>query len=828
MKNKHHISWVGLTLIAATLAGCGGNTSVPGMLSDLISIAGFAMKGKLQNAKVEAFIVKQDGTVATAASATGTTDAEGQFKLTPEVSKKNRYVLKVSSIDGTKHFDEATQKLQPLGSSFVMQAIAPVTAVDAVKAGETVTVNLTPFSTQEVVAAQKAEGGLSEGNINKAKAVTMELYGFDPVYAKQDDKVLNVMLTAVSQMVKDGKLGCAASTDPSCVVKNLAQSTSISSLKLTQTIDANTVDVSSQFLAVVNSIVKERASTDPELQTAMKTVITNLACSGSSCNPAGDSGGSTSGGSGSGGPAPTQSESISKVKTVLNEILTDMRALFSRDGVTQTSVGALNQQVYQFKNTVDQVNTQSNMISLDSEALSLGGQLYLDYKNGRTSNIGRSSSSGGLRHAYTSGSTDGWWVQRYPAVGCTLYEDSALTIVATSNIDANYVGCMARYALTAVYDSVTNKTTFNAYGHGFTLAPVANEIGKFNYASRARKHHWTCTGTPSNSTNCLAPEKTTLGSDAVRTGTVTLGHFDSYGTHRSMQWDGKLPQSLNFTYSNTTATPTATVTGSDFYDVALSMTPTFGANNELSTLAFNGVLSGTSGTKQDYEVKFGTGTVLDKTKGTGELNLSLSAFGSTNTSRFVGFMKGDTPVTLPNASGPVPTHFVLNGTFSNTPQNGTETQFLKGALDIAATNYASFNDNQAQSANNNFDVGLSFTGSVTAPNQPRLEVVLAATGKSYNFKDTANTINLTYNRYAGSNKTRAVSLVLARGAAGTPNALKKTITLTEATSGLSIVLNQGETVVDVKANGTKVGELNTDKSMFTFADNTTTSMDLWP
>lgn len=823
MKKNRRISWVGMTLIAATLAGCGGNASDIGYLTDLISLAGFAMKGKLQNAKVEAFTINADGTLASAASATGTTDGEGRFKLTPEVSKKSRYVLKVSPIDGTKHLDEATGQPQSFApnSSFVMQAVAPMTAVDTVKKGDIVTVNLTPFSTQEVVAAQKADGGLSANNINKAKAVTTELYGFDPVQVKQDDKALNVMLTAVSQMTKDGKLGCAASTDPTCVVNTLAQATSIGSLKLTQTTGTSTVEVSSQLLSVVNSIVDERASTDPALKAVMQTVITKLSCTGSSCIPVGDS-------SGSGGETstPTQAQSISNVKTVLTEILTDMRGLFSRDGVTQTSVGALNQQVYQFKNTVDQVNTQTNMISIDSEALSLGGQLYLDYKNDRTTNTGRSSSYGGVSNFYSSGVNNGWW-QGYAAVGCSLYKDALGDIEATSKADANYVSCMARYAVTAEYNPTTNLTTFNSYGHGFTLMPVANEVGKFTYASRARKHEWTCVGA-SLTMNCSDAVKSTLGITTARTGTVTLGHFDSYGAHRSMQWNGQLPQSLNFNFTDQIATSSTVVTGSDFHDVALTMTPTF-VDNQLSKLAFSGTLSGTTGSSKDYELTFGTGSELNKAQATGQLNLNLSAFGSTNTSRFVGTLMGDTPATLLNATSPVPTHFVLNGTFSNTPKNGTETQFLKGELDIAATNYASFNKNQAESANNTFDVGLTFTGSVTAPNQPRLELVLGATGKAYNFEDTANTVNLTYNRYVGSNKTRAVNLTLELGATTAQNAPTKTMTLTEASSGLSVVYNQGgSAVVDVNANGTKIGVLDTGNSMFTFTDNTITSMDLWP
>ena len=95
--------------------------------------------------------------------------------------------------------------------------------------------------------------------------------------------------------------------------------------------------------------------------------------------------------------------------------------------------------------------------------------------------------------------------------------------------------------------------------------------------------------------------------------------------------------------------------------------------------------------------------------------------------------------------------------------------------------------------------------------------------KAYNFDNTPNTVSLTYNRYVGNVKTRAVNLNVTN--ANTPT---KSITLTEASSGLSIVHNTGQTVVDVKANGTKVGELNTDNSMFTFANNTLTSLDLWP
>lgn len=212
------------------------------------------------------------------------------------------------------------------------------------------------------------------------------------------------------------------------------------------------------------------------------------------------------------------------------------------------------------------------------------------------------------------------------------------------------------------------------------------------------------------------------------------------------------------------------------------------------------------------------------------MDLSATVYGSSNQSALVGALTVDTPVTDKSKTKTIPSKLRFVGALTNTPTGSATTSFLQGAVELAVTGYDNVDATQPGSATNSASLSGSFTGSVTAPNQPRLELVLSTSGKTYNFKDSVTALNLSFNRWSGDTKTRAVNLAITRDAptAATPSPARK-LTLSEASSGLGMSYTEGGgKQVDVTASGNKIGVLDTGTSLVTFIDGTLVSLDLWP
>jgi hypothetical protein len=150
---------------------------------------------------------------------------------------------------------------------------------------------------------------------------------------------------------------------------------------------------------------------------------------------------------------------------------------------------------------------------------------------------------------------------------------------------------------------------------------------------------------------------------------------------------------------------------------------------------------------------------------------------------------------------------------------------LQGALDIGISNYDKYDATKPASVSNAAAVTVTFTGSVTAPDQPRLELILSATGMT-NDTDNLSSTTMSYNRWVGNTKARAINVTVERIPAAATAPARERLTLSEAGSGLFMAYNKGDANVDLQSGGSKIGVLQVSKGLATFTDGTVVSMDL--
>ena len=103
-------------------------------------------------------------------------------------------------------------------------------------------------------------------NISQAQITITELLGFNPITVAKNDGVSNdakkliVLLTAVSQMAKDGALGCtsgAAADKTKCVINALAAGTSSTGLKLETRLGSQTFNVSCVIATAISKTLQD-------------------------------------------------------------------------------------------------------------------------------------------------------------------------------------------------------------------------------------------------------------------------------------------------------------------------------------------------------------------------------------------------------------------------------------------------------------------------------------------------------------------------------------------------------------------------------------------
>ena len=805
--------------ITTFLTACGGGgesnsgASIIGTPNNqTYMIEGFAAKGTLKYATVELYRLDSKGSETLVY--TVETRADGTYKIYDLISTAGqKYIIKIRSNVRTIHDDETTNnKLLP--STFEMSAI---TQTDSI----TTTASVTPFSNMIVEAARKAAGGLSDANnISKAQSTVTEMLGFNPTIISKNDGVsveaqkMSILLTAVSQMAKDNSLNCGATPGErtACVVKKLGEAATTTSLKMEATIEGTKVNVANKLATAVNTTI----ANNPSLESAIVAqAISKLSCT-ANCSPAV-------------AQDTTTVSDIGKVKAVFDEIRTDLKNMFSSDGVTSSSKGKANLQAFKFQQSFESVKLSTDQVDKDFAAIQAGIDLYNNYKNQAGSPVTANLNYGDF--SYTSGLN----AYSYASLVCTLYQTEPIpnttsTAATVNGKNANYVGCSSIFSWTITPNNLAKTNAYESYRRSFVLVPSAS--GSFTYKMFSRKITYNC---PFTATTCTTSVTEFLGNDArgnnmtysgAHQGSINPSTRNSNGV-TSYTLSGDLAPGFQYTPKTTGAANYVPVSlarndGKDSWNLNIQATENL-TTTEITKLVLSGNVSSFNGVGTKIsEIAINNGSNIDRLNYSGLLDLSFSATSGTTTSSLSGVLKAGTPVTDKSGNRTIPSKINFTGTFSNAVSGGIPINFLQGAIDVEIKNYNTYDVRFVESLTNTPTQVITFTGSVTAPDQPKLEILLSTTGKSFNLQDTAMAAELAYNRYSGDVKNRTVTISLTR----TSTTSAKRVSLIESTSGLSISFLDSDSTALVKVNGVEIGTWDLSSGLVTFKDGSVVSLDI--
>lgn len=793
---------------AGLLAACGGGgdspstPTAPANNNASVSLSGTAAKGLMANADVTAHAINADGSVATAALASTTTDAQGRYTLNFSAIKGQPHVVKVTANANTTHLDEVSGQPQPLPAGFSMRTLLAPATTDAV----TTSASVTPFSEMAVAAAENASGGITAANAAQAVTTVSQLLGFDPssvaptsvndTSASAEQQRLALMLTAVSQLAASDALGCnsgSAADKTQCVVHALADAASLDSIKL----QTGGTDVSAALAAAIDTVVADPALVGSVNPSVVSAIATNLACTGSACTAvAVDTG------------AP-----IDAAKTLFANIKSDWAALFSRGGVSSIATGTANAEAWKFGEAMKNVQVPAETLLKDAGVLLMAVDLYNDYKSGRESVPDR------VRAPEVTANDGMFDYSNFWGVGCSLYQDSNTTTLATSPANANFIGCGARYYVTQAVSGSTTTTT--EWRHGFTLTP--NTDGSFGYTTRARQRIRSCTvGSPCTFQNVNLQS-------AFYAGTVVPTLTGAFGRITAFTIDGELGGAFK---SGTTEL------ANDHHSWALSGTRTIGADN-MSTTTFQGQLvafnadGSTAGTlkvsngsssetpvsrDQFYnEVEPGSAAAVAPFGGTLS-GAAMTITWTTPAAEFEGTFSAGDSVWDASGTSMAPRRVTLAGALRNI-EAGQAAEFLSGRIDATLSGWDSYDAQADDSATNHYTVAVTFAGKVTAPSRPVLELTASTSLKSH--EQDVSSVTLQYRSVVSGTPRTVVTVAGTRGSNGVMN-----FAFNEAAANLSLHWADGAGTANLMQGSTLVGTIDENTKMLTFTNDEFLSLDI--
>jgi hypothetical protein len=779
---------------AALLAGCGGGggSDTPAATQGSIALSGVAAKGLMANADVAAYGVNADGSVGATALATSTTDSAGRYALSFAATQNQPYVIKVSAkADGsTTHFDEVTQAAQALPAGFTMRALLVPTTSGTL----TTTASITPFSELAVAAAARASGGITKANADQAASTVAQLLGFDPlkiavkaagaVGNSEDEKKLAILLTAVSKLAGNGDLGCvsgAAGDKVKCVVEALGNAASTDSIKL----EAGATNVSAALGSAVSAVLADGTLNGGVDPSTLSAVTGNLACT-ENCTAA---------------PVATVGAIVS-AKALFTQIRSDWQALFSRGGASSIAAGAANQEAWKFRQAMTGVQVPAAMMVKDLGTLLMAADFYNDYQAGRTTLTDRGRAPGEVASNTPSA------VANRDAVACTLYQDLNNSVVATAPANAISIGCRASY-----YTTVTGNTIVD-WRHSFSIVPAAG--GVFDYTTRARKRTIVNNVTTENlvlQPNFYAGSMTTSTAGGSIVGFTVTGELPATFTQ-----DGN---TLANDHNSWSLTGSRTITGADSGSAAVagSVASKDAQGTVLGTLTVvNGTMTGIAVSRDinDNPVKPGSAADVGSSGGTVD-SIALNLMWATPTAAFEGVFSTTPTVWDASGTGRAPATLTLSGALRNI-EGGVTTEFLRGSFSAATSGYTSYDERLADSTTNFYTTSVQFTGTVTAPTRPTLEVTLSGSKKSY--EADAGSVNMQYRALAGGTPRTVIALAGTRSANG-----QMAFTLSEATANLSMAWSDDTTQGTLLKGSDVIGEFDKASKLITFSDRTVMSLD---
>lgn len=808
---QQRVLWAAM-LSAGLLAACGGGggsspaPTTPTNPNASVSLSGTAAKGLMANAIVTAHSINSDGSVGAAlvtTPATVMTDANGHYTMSFSATKGQPYVIKVTAGATTTHLDEVSGVSQPLPVGFSMRTLQVAPSTDTV----TTSASVTPFSEMAVAAAAEATGGVTAANAAQAITTVSQLLGFNPTNvvpttvndanATADQQKLALMLTAVSQMAASDALGCStgdAGAKTQCVVNALADAASLDSIKL----ETGSTDVSAALATALDTVVADPAlvgNVDPSVVSAIET---NLACT-TNCEAV----------------TPVVADAITSAKTLFTNLKSDWTTLFSRGGVSSIATGAANAEAWKFKEAMDGVEVPAETLLKDAGVLLMAADLYNDVKAGRETVLNR-----GRAPDLTANDSSADF-STFNTVGCTLYQDSATTVASTSAANANFIGCRATYYIARSVSGATVTTT--EWRHGFTLTPNAD--GSFAYSTRARERATSCT-----SGTCAAPVNTALQANAY-SGTLTPTLTGTFGRITGFTIAGDLPAAFaadsnqlvdvdgHLTWS---LTGTRTIAANNMSSTTFSgqIATLDASNNTVNTLKVsNGSTTETPISRDEFdnEVEPGSPTAVSPFGGTLS-GATMTITFTTAAAEFEGTFSATDAAWDASGTALAPTKVTLAGAFRNI-EAGQKTEFLSGNLSATMTGYDSYNATQDDSATNNYTVAVTFTGKVTAPTRPVLELTASSSLKSD--EEDVSAVNLQYRSVVAGTPRTVLSVTGTRNSNGV-----MAFTLNEAASNLSLNWVDGASSGNLLHGTTVIGTIDENTKMLTFTNNEFISLDI--
>lgn len=819
-QGKYLLSAVAL----AGLAACGGGGSGDdGQIT--VNLAGTASKGLLQNAKVEVFAVN-NGVVGTTPVTSARTGNDGKYEITNlKGPKGTTYVLQVSAVAagdgemGTVHLDEL-QGAQTI-TNFSMRSVVTPTLSTATP----LAVNITPFSEMVVAAAGKETGGLTDANLTDAKTTIKDLVNFDPISTdvvlktdawpegtSSDSKAQQLYLTAIaglilSQSSQTPPVPCDDSVAPlQCVVGALSDAADATRLKLEIDSGENTTNLGQLLSTQVASLVGESGSFNGDFSVAEKRALEEaLDCQGQACTPV--------------KPLSDQiANAVTNAKNIFTQLKTDVTSLISSGGVIESAKGPANQQAFKFEQSFKDAKPVLDMAFKDVGLMIMGMDLYRNYK--RTGEIGVQDMRDNLN-------TVNVWGPEYGGA-CSLYETTDVTtrVVDTAKQTAKHIGCSAKYLVREDRDYYGDPYTRQEWRHSFWITP--DEIGPgFSYSAKVNLLTFDC-DTTGNNTRCVRSSDEDLVTDGSGnalafkgTGSIVL---NDAGQATAASLTGDLPPGFTGSdYLDFSVTP-AIQAGVAKYVTKLNVNLARDANGRVNQVTGSGSFDGLDAKGARY-AKLSVADVVVKgaeSQTTGDMVFD-SAAGELTFETADAKLQGSMALSAPetDVSGHIaPTRMSFTGGLS-TMADGVTTEFLSGRLDLSLGGWADFNSNQALTASNHYTVDVDFTGSLTAPERPKLELNLTTTGVADGSDTPMDSMTLRYRSIDQGVATQEITVTFADLKAETP-----TITMSELASGLRLTHEtgtDGHAVLLVGDSDEKVGTAK--NGMLYFSDGSFMSMD---
>ncbi len=806
--------WVAM-LSAGLLMACGGGGGgeEPASTAAEVSVSGVAAKGLMAGAVVTVHAVAADGTVGEALVTTPAeviTDAAGQYTLSFAGTKDQPYVIKVAARAGTTHIDEVTSAeagvptSRPLPLGFAMRTLVVPTTTGQVSTAASVT----PFSEMAVAAAERASGGITSANAAQSVSAVGQLLGFNPTTvlpaangSTPEQQKLAVMLTAVSKLASTGALGCATGDDgqkTQCVVDALASAASATSIKLSVSDNGSTTDVSAALGTALSEVLADETLRGSVEASLLGPIVAGLECAGDECIAA---------------PAPgntSAAAAIAAAKTLFANVKADWSSLFSRGGASAIATGAANAELWKFREAMSGVQVPAEVMVKDASTLLMGIDLYNDYLAGRETLPQRGRGEGVTANDGSPGVAD------FNASGCSLYQDSDTTVLATAPANAKFIGCRSLFYVQK--EVVGDATVTTEWRHGFTITP--EDGGNFTYGTRARQRVNTCTGGACTVQNIALQTSSYSGTVAT---TVTAGHITGFTI------EGGLAGA--FESGSTTLV-------NERHTWSLSGTRSVDAQNMSSTSlsgslvaydsdnAVQGTLAVVSGATSETpiwrdesgnEVKPGSATAVSPFGGAIS-GVALTLKWTTAGAEFEGTLAATDAVWDASGTSLAPTKATLAGALRNVSGGATQ-EFLSGKLEAGMTGYAGYDTQQPDSATNFYTVTMAFEGKATAPGRPVLELTMGTSMKSYEDRPAAATLQ--YRSLVDGAPRSVIAVAATRGSDGEMN-----VSLTEATSDLSLTWSEGAASGDLKWGTTTIGVVSKGAQGVTFSNGEFMSLDV--